>query len=499
MQRYQVLDQIKEQVMIQTSRLALNNRLEEEIDSLPYQIINRDRPLHRCCVYHERAVVGERVRLALGLDPSRGGTPQRLSELIARARGQKQPRGPVIAVIDSACDACPIDRFTVTNACRNCMAHACRDVCPRQAIVVAEGRALIDQSRCVECGRCAAACPFHAIVEVIRPCIRACSIGAIKVQPNRKARIDYRSCVGCGHCITACPYGAIAEKSFLLPVIAMLQAGTPVYAVLAPSFVGQFGPRVTPGKLREALKQLGFAEVVEAAQGADLVTVEEAREFLDQPPEARKLRMNRCCYGFHQLVCRHHPELAEYQFKSASPMVRCGQLIKQSCPKSRVVFVGPCIAKKTEALQQPARKYVDAVLTFDELKALFKAAEIDPSTLKGKEEVQDASSAGRAFARAGGVSQALVEIIKRLDPEAEVTVERAEGLADCERLLKAVAAGRLKADLLEGMACPGGCLGGPATSLKPAVAGRLVEDFCRSALYPSSLDHPLCSPAAEVR
>ena len=357
MERYQVIDEIKQQVLTEVSRMALNNELESEIDGLPYRIIDRERPTYRCCVYHERAVVAERTRLAMGLDGGKGGRPERLSSLVGKATAQKRLKEPVLVVIDSACDACPIDRYNVTNACRNCMAHACKNVCPKDAIVIAQGRALIDQSRCIECGRCAGACPFNAIVEVIRPCIRACSIGAIQADQERKAHIDYRQCVSCGNCIQACPYGAIADKSALLPVIAMLKAEKPVYAVIAPSFFGQFGNKVSPAKIREGIKQLGFADVLEAAEGAELVVREEAEEYLRRVPAEGGLCMNSCCPGFDQLVKKRYPQLAQHQFNSVSPMVRTGQLIKQRHPKSQVVFIGPCVAKKVEALQQTARRF----------------------------------------------------------------------------------------------------------------------------------------------
>lgn len=481
MERYQVIDQIKQQVLVEVCRMALNNELEKNIDRLPYTLIDRDRPVHRCCVYHERAVVAERARLAMGLETRKTKNPENLSSLVKRARAQKKLKEPLVVVIDSACDACPIDRFTVTNACRNCMAHACKNACPREAIVVAEGRAFIDQSKCIECGRCAGACPFHAIVEVSRPCVRACSIGAIQSNHDRKARIDYRQCVGCGHCIQACPYGAIADKSALLPVIGMLKDTRPVYAVLAPSFVGQFGPRATPARLREALKLLGFTDVREAAWGADEIAQEEAEEFVIKRPDEGGFLMNSCCFSFNQLVKKHYPQLADCQFKSLSPMARTGQMVKRENPKARVVFIGPCVGKKVEALHQPVRKNVEAVLTFDEVKALFTAAGIDPEALRGKEEMQDASRTGRIFGRAGGFTEALTEAVRRLDPEAVVRPERAEGLADCDRMLKAAGAGRLRGNLVEGMACSGGCVGGPSTSLKPAAASRLVDSFSRTA------------------
>ncbi|NPV91499.1 MAG: 4Fe-4S dicluster domain-containing protein [Firmicutes bacterium] len=479
MERYQVIDEIKQKVLTEVSRMALNNELESEIDGLPYRIIDRERPTYRCCVYHERAVVAERARLAMGLDGGKGGGPERLSSLVGKAAAQKRLKEPVTVVIDAACDACPIDRYNVTNACRNCMAHACRNVCPREAIVIAGGRALIDQSRCIECGRCAGACPFNAIVEVIRPCIRACSIGAIQADQERKAHIDYRQCVSCGNCIQACPYGAIADKSALLPVVAMLRGRQPVYAVLAPSFVGQFGSRVSPAKLREGLMRLGFADVLEAAEGAELVAREEAEEYLLEKHAEGGLFLSTCCPGFDQLVKKRYPELARHQFKSASPMVRTGQLIKERHPRSRVVFIGPCVAKKAEALQPAARRFIDAVLTFDELKALFKAADIDPTALKGRDGFGKASRSGRIFARAGGVSEALTDTLTRLEPGLEVSTERADGLAECDRMLRAAAAGRLPGGLVEGMACAGGCVGGPATSLKPAVAARMVDEFSR--------------------
>lgn len=491
MERFAEIDKIREQVLVEVARMALKGELRERVDELPYIIINREQPVYRCCVYHERAIVAERVRLAMGLDRRKKGERSRLSEEVETALALQRIEEPVVMVIESACDACPIDRFTVTNACRNCLAHACKNVCPREAIVIADKRAYIDQTRCIECGRCAAACPYHAIVEVIRPCIRACGVGAIQAYRDRKAKIDYRKCTSCGLCVRACPFGAISDKSEILQVIGMLKKGTPVYAAIAPSFVGQFGGKVTSGMLRTAFRQLGFKDLVEVALGADLVTWEESQEFIQGMQEGKPFMMNTCCSAFTELVRKHYPDLAKYQFKSVSPMVRVAQWLKKKEPGAKVVFVGPCIAKKLEALRLPARKYVDAVLTFDEVRALFKAAEIELSAVTPAEELQDASRSGRIFGRAGGVTEALIGTIKRINPEIGVEPERAEGLAECSKLLKAAEAGRLRGNLIEGMACPGGCVGGPATWLKEMAASKLVENFSQKAEYAGVPDNPV--------
>ena len=497
MEHYTEIDKIKLAVYEEVARLALQEQLRQRIDELPFLIVEREQPTSRCCVYHERAVVTERIRLAMGLDRRKRRETERLSEVVDQALALDRPEEPMIVVIESACDACPIDRFMVTDACRNCMAHACKNVCPKQAIVIANQRAYIDQERCIECGKCAQACPFNAIAEVVRPCMRACGIGAIQGHRDRKTIIDYRKCVSCGHCIRACPFGAIADKSAIVQVIGLLKKEEPVYAAIAPSFIGQFGRGIVPEQLRAAFRQLGFADMIEVAIGADLVALEEAHELINEVPGQKPFAITTCCPSFRTLVEKHHSKIKGNLFDSQSPMVLTGQLIKEKLPRARVVFIGPCVAKKVEALQSPAREAIDAVLTFEEMMAIFKAGEINLAAMESCRGEWEASRTGRIFARSGGVTEALISTVKKINPTKEVNPVRVEGIKNCDKLLRTAEAGRLTNNLVEGMACTGGCVGGPGTMIKEVVATKLVNDYSQKSPYFYSLDNPLATKPKE--
>lgn len=491
MERFKEIDKLTQVVLEQVARLALQNKLKDEVDGLPYLIINREQPVYRCCVYHERAVVAERIKLAMGLDRRKGPSYQRLSEVVDQALALERPAEPVITVIDSACEACPSDRFMVTDACRNCMAHACQSVCPKQAIVIANQRAYINQDACIECGKCAEVCPFHAIAEVIRPCMRACRVGAIQGSRGRKTIIDYRKCVACGHCMRACPFGAVAEKSEIVQVISLLKREAPVYAIVAPSFIGQFGREVSPESLRTAFRGLGFTDMVEVALGADLVTLDEAQEFIELIPKHQQFAINSCCSAFRTLVEKQHPKIKDSLFNSLSPMVVTGQLLKKKNPLARVVFIGPCVAKKMESLQGAGREAIDGVLTFEEMLAIFRAASLDLTQVDNcQKEEWESSRTGRLFARTGGMTEALISTIKKIEPEKLVEPVRAEGLDNCEKLLRMAENNRLKGNLIEGMACTGGCVGGPGTLIKEVVATKLVNDYSQKSAYFYSMDNP---------
>lgn len=490
MERFSEVDKLSQTILEQVARLALQNKLKEEVDLLPYVLVSQEQPVNRCCVYHERAVVADRIRLAMGLNRRKGLPYQRLSEAVDQALALERLEEPVIAVIDSACEACPSDRFMVTDACRNCMAHPCVNVCPKQAIVIANQRAYIDQDSCIECGKCAQVCPFHAIAEVIRPCVRVCEVGAIQGTRGRKTIIDHRKCLACGHCVRACPFGAVAEKSEIVQVIELLKKAEPVYAIVAPSFVGQFGREVSFEALRTAFRGLGFADMVEVALGADLVTYEEAEDFIKLVPDQQPFAINSCCTAFRFLVEKHHPKIKNYLFKSASPMVVTGEFIKERDPLAKVVFVGPCMSKKLESLQAGAREMIDRVLTFEEMAAIFRAADVDLTQVQELPEKWESSRTGRLFARTGGMTEALISTIKKLQPDKNVQPVLAEGMGNCEKLLRNADRGRLNGNLIEGMACVGGCVGGPGALLKNVVATKLVNDYSQKSPYFYSLDNP---------
>ncbi|MEW6698289.1 MAG: monomeric [FeFe] hydrogenase [Bacillota bacterium] len=439
-------------VYTRVARWAMNHPLDDplelDISSLVKEIIPDGPARYRCCIHKERVIVEERIKIAVGLT---------------------QIDHPV-TVIPDACNRCSLNKYLVTDACQNCVAHPCRNYCPKKAISVIQNRAFIDQVSCVECGKCAKVCPYNAIIDIPRPCERACAIKAIKVDDSRKAVIDNDVCVSCGLCVTVCPFGAITDLSQILDVICSLRVKEqPHVAIIAPSVAGQFGPKVSPEQIKTALLLTGFDNVVEVALGADIVSKEEAHEIKEFAGE-KNLMTNSCCPAYANAVAVKLPALKEVLSASLSPMRITGQLIKdQYQNKVTTVFIGPCIAKKAEATQGDE---IDLVLTFEELAAIFSAMKLDLTSL-APTELKDASPNGRLFARVGGVSTA---VRKHLN-DMEIEILRVQGLGQCLSSLSAAAkkANPAGFTFLECMACDDGCVSGPGTMATPTAATRALE------------------------
>ncbi|MDR1782198.1 MAG: 4Fe-4S binding protein, partial [Bacilli bacterium] len=269
---------IRRRVFKEVAKLAYEETDYSKIEELPYKIIPGEIASFRESIFLERAIVGERLRLAIGL-PVRDYTEYApVSDKINdSAIERKYYDPPLINIIKFACNSCPDNVVKVTSACQRCLAHPCHEVCPVNAISFKKGRSVIDQDKCVKCGLCIKACPYDAILRMKRPCAEACGVHAISSDELGRAEIDYDKCVSCGMCLVNCPFSAIADKGQIFQTVLALKDQTnEVYAAVAPAFVGQFGPKVSVEKLNAAFKKLGFAGVVEVAIGADLCTIEEA-------------------------------------------------------------------------------------------------------------------------------------------------------------------------------------------------------------------------------
>ena len=352
---------------------------------IPKEIIPGKVPTMRCCVYKERAILGERVKLAAGGD-------------------RNNPN--IIEALDIACDDCPTSGYTITDNCRGCIAHRCEDVCPRGAISHDEHHhAHIDKSKCVNCGRCAEACPYSAIMNLRRPCQNACKIGAITMNEDGTVKIDNSKCISCGACVYRCPFGALSDKSFILDAIKLLKEEKHVYAIVAPAIASQFA-YAKLGQIVTGIKQLGFYEVVEAALGADMVAYAEAKELAE-----KGFLTSSCCPAFVSYVQKQFPALAGNVSHNMSPMATIAKFIKGVDKEAKTIFIGPCTAKKGEAQLPGVREYVDCVMTFEELQAVLDSREIDLTTLE-ETDLDNASGFGRSFARCGGLAEAAVEALK---------------------------------------------------------------------------------------
>ena len=452
---------LKYRVLTEVSRLAYEDKLLENVTDIPKTIVPGKQPTMRCCVYKERAILGERVKLAMG-------------------GNRENPN--VIEVLDIACDECPAGGIEVSQDCRGCIAHRCKEACPKNAISFdSSQKAHIDKSVCIDCGKCAKVCPFTAIVSRKRPCEKACKVKAISMNEEAVANIDNGKCIQCGACVYQCPFGAISDKSFILDVIDLLKKSKgntkyKVYAVVAPSISSQF-TYAKLGQVITGIKELGFFSVVETALGADIVANEECKELVE-----KKFLTSSCCPAFVKYIKQDFPQLVDKISHNLSPMGAIGRYIKSTDENAKVVFIGPCTAKKQEFQQESVRPYIDSVLTFEELQALFDGKGVDITTLP-EGVLDNASYFGRIFARSGGLSDAVRQGLKENGLEDfDYRPIACDGIEACRMALLKARAGKADFNFIEGMACIGGCIGGAGCLTHEEKDKNEVDKYGREAM-----------------
>ena len=438
---------IKHEVYYQVAKMAYEGTFNEKKDDIPFILISGPKAQFRCCIYKEREIVRQRVRLAEGKCPGMGQSDN------------------IIQVINSACEECPISRYTVTDNCRLCMMKACKQACKFDAISMTRDKAYIDPDKCRECGQCAKACPYNAIADLIRPCMKACPVDAIKTDENGLSVIDESKCIECGKCIHSCPFGAIASKASIVDVIDEIKSGRKVYAMIAPSSEGQFGADITMSSWRSATKKLGFYDLYEVGLGGDMTAYAEAQEWLEAYKEGKKMTTS-CCPAFVNMIKKHFPELLSNMSTTVSPMCAVSRMIKAKDPEAVTVFIGPCVSKKSEIKDKSVEGNADYVLTFGEIRAMLRAkgVKLEPEP----DNRQEASVFGKRFGNGGGVTAAVLESMKELGEEIECDVAKCNGAAECKKILTLMKFGKLTADFVEGMACEGGCVGGPSSHREEA-------------------------------
>lgn len=457
---------LKYKVLCEVAKHAWNDTLLENVLEIPKTIIPGKTPTMRCCVYKERAILAERVKLAMGGNPDNPN---------------------VIEVIEIACDECPAAGYEVTDSCRGCLAHRCEDVCKRGAISFDHNHtAHIDKSKCVECGQCAKVCPYSAIVNRKRPCQNACKIKAISINEDNAAAIDNGTCISCGACVYQCPFGAIMDKSFILNVIDLLKKSDSnrkykVYAVVAPSISSQF-TYAKLGQVVGGLKKLGFYTVIEAALGADMVSQRESRELAE-----KGFLTSSCCPAFVKYIKTEFPDILPFVSHNVSPMAAIAQYLKSKEPDAKVIFIGPCTAKKAEVQLNTVKPYVDSVLTFEELQALFDSRDIDITALE-EDVLDNASYFGRIFARSGGLADAVEEALKEQGIGFDLKAVSCDGIEECRTALLKKRKNVLGENFIEGMACTGGCIGGAGCLTHGAKDKAEVDKYGREAFEKSITD-----------
>ena len=488
---YSSKTKIRHQIFTEVARLAYEGGDYSNFENLPYKIIPGEISTYRESIFLERAIVGERLRVAMGLPLLPVDKQAPISTGVEESMiDEKVYDPPLVNIIKFACHKCPEKRVFVSDGCQGCLEHPCTEVCPKGAISVVNGKSVIDQDKCVKCGMCQNACPYNAIIKQERPCSAACGMNAIYSDEHGRAEIDYDKCVSCGMCLVSCPFGAIVDKSQIFQTITAINSDVPVYAALAPAVAGQF-KGLPSNKIRNAFKALGFENVVEVAVGADLCTVEEAKDFMEEVPEKQAFMATSCCPAWSVMAKKQFPDIAKNISMALTPMVLTGRLTKQRFPNCKVAFIGPCAAKKLEASRRSIRSDIDFVLTFEEVAGMFDAKGVDFASLDVDENPIALSSAdGRGFAVSGGVAKAVVNAISKLDPEREVKVASAQGLDECAKLLRLAKAGKYNGYLLEGMACPGGCVAGAGTINIPQKSAMEVLRSKKETTFEGAVETP---------
>ena len=450
---------LRHQALYEVAKLAYAGRLEDEYQFIPERVLPGPRPTTRCCVYREREIFRERIRLSMGYSPL------------------EHDNGNIVQVLEPACADCPISGYLVTELCQNCVGKPCINTCKFGAIHEGNNRSEIDRQKCKECGMCSRVCPYGAIMHLRRPCKTACPVNAINYNEYGLAEIDADKCINCGQCIHRCPFGAIGTKNHIVPIINAIMSGRHVYAMLAPATEGQYGKDITVESWRQAAKRLGFTDLYEVALGADLTTAAEAMEWYEAYLNGES-RTTSCCPAFVNFINKHYPELSHLVSTSVSPMCQLSRMIKSQDPDGVTVFIGPCIAKKSEVQDQKIEGNADYALIYSEFEAMMRArgVEFEPC----EETVQQGSIYGKRYANAGGVTDSCVQYLREQGIDADLKVLKVSGVGEIKKVLDAAKKDQLmaqfQAQFVEGMCCEGGCFNGPSSRDNSAKAKRARDE-----------------------
>ncbi len=463
-------DRLRREVLAYVIKAVKENKYED-IDRIPIKIRPKGQPFSRCCIYKDRAALRYRCMSALGFRVEDEVDELKTLKSYAEDIETNPPASdPFLTIFPDACSACMESQIMVTNMCRGCLARPCTNICPRHAIQVRNGRAMIAHDLCVNCGKCAEVCRYHAIIQVPLACADACPVGAIGKTEDGRVTVDHEKCIRCGKCIKACPFAAIMQSNQVAHVVRAIAKGREVVALVAPAINGFFPTE--PGKLYAALKKMGFAHVYEVARGGDDTAEHEAAEWAERKAHGAPFMTTSCCPAWIECVERHLPEMKPYVSDTPTPMGFAEMRAKKDHPGCVTVFIGPCMAKRTEAHKHGGPDYV---ITAEEIGAWLMADNIQLDELEPIEPEVSGTHYGAEFAISGGVANAVAHYLPEGTPRP--TVFKINGLNKKNVALLRVFAKTKKApaELIEVMVCPGGCVGGPCAISPAEDAAKVIQ------------------------
>ncbi len=463
---------LKREVLVRLIRTFINQEMKETY-KLPFQMRPKNAEVpYRCCIHQERAILRQRAIAGLGFSVEEDDEVTSLNEYAEKAMLREKPDEEILTVIETACKGCVPSRVYVTELCQGCVARPCVSTCKFGAISIKDGRSVIDGSKCKNCGMCMSVCPYSAIVKLKVPCEDVCPVGAITKNEKGRAEIDFDKCISCGACVGSCPFAAVHEKSHVIDILKEIKAGKKVIAMMAPAVVGQLP--VSVNKIAQAFIECGFSDVYEVAQGADVTTRNEAEDFKERMERGDEFMTTSCCAAYNELVDKHIPELKPFRSETRTPMHYTAEYVKKHNPDAVTVFISPCVAKRKEAQKD---EYTDFVLNFEEMGALFVAFDIEVANCEDFKFPNESSKEARLFSVTGGVAESVKVALQDTVDFRPTCVDglNTKSVRDLKGWAKK---GQCpEGNIIEVMACQGGCVAGPACINSKRITTKKVTEY----------------------
>lgn len=468
---------IKRAILVRIVESFFSENFEISVNRIPVEMRPKGFEVpYRCCIHKERAIIRDRAIADLGFSMENDDEIKALSSYADDALKREKPEENPLTVLEDACKGCVPSQIYVTDLCKGCVARPCEKVCKFGAITVKDGRSQIDVKKCNNCKMCISACPYNAIVKLAVPCEDACPVGAIAKNEKGLAVIDYEKCISCGKCIANCPFGAIHEKSQIIDVLKHIKSGKKVIVMFAPAIVGQFSGNIK--QFETALLKAGFSDVYEVAQGADITTKTEAKEFEEKMKEGQPFMTTSCCAGYNELVKKHLSELKPFVSSTKTPLFYTAEIAREKYPDAKLVFISPCVAKRKEVADNPN---IDFVLNSEEISAIFIGRKIEILDCEEYEIKNPPSKQGRNYALTGGVAGAVTHLIKNKEIVKPYVINglNKDSINDLKNFARTSCCP--DCNIIEVMACAGGCIGGNATINTLKGAKKIIDNLVKES------------------